>query len=147
MHFGLIGRIDLAQTIDFGLVLGPGWIGRIVAKRRVLDKLRDNVDSKSVDSSPQPEAQHVVHRRAHIRVSPVQVRLFGEKGVIVILARAFIPCPGAAAKIADPIVRRTAVRGRRPARYTSRASDRRATAGSRRTRDARSTYGWGQSRE
>jgi len=47
-----------------------------------------------------------MHCGTHVGISPIQIRLLGKIGVVVILAAACIPCPGTAAKVADPIVRR-----------------------------------------
>lgn len=49
------------------------------------------IDPKSVDSSPQPETQGLMHRGAHVWISPIQIRLLGKIGMVVILAGAFIP--------------------------------------------------------
>ena len=44
------------------------------------------------------------HRRCQISVAPVQIGLFLEIGVQVILSGAFIPFPGATAKNSQPVV-------------------------------------------
>jgi hypothetical protein len=42
----------------------------------------DNVDPKAVDAAPQPKAHHIVNRRAHLRVAPVQVRLLAQECMV-----------------------------------------------------------------
>jgi len=93
----------------------PGRIGRVVAKRRILDEMPHHVDPESVDPSLQPETQRLLHRGVHVRISPSQIRLLSKIGVVVVVAGGFIPCPGATAKVADPIIRGSAIWGRIPA--------------------------------
>src|SRR5271155_185546 len=114
MYFGLVARVGLEHMIDFWIMHCPGRIGRIVAKRRILDEMPHHIDPKSVDSAPQPETQGLMHRGAHVSISPIQIRLLRKIGVVVILACAFIPCPGATTKVADPIIRRTTALSRIP---------------------------------
>ena len=127
MHFGLIGGI-LRQDLFMGRAsLMIIRVGRVVPKLRVLDQMPDHIDAKTVDALAEPEPHHVVDRLAHLGVAPVQVRLLGEKGVIIILSGCLI--------IAARRCRRTPIAScsarRRPAldraRCTSRASDCRAT--------------------
>src|SRR6267378_2952151 len=88
------------------------WIGRIVAKLRILDQVPDHIDAEAVDTLAKPEAHHVVNRLAHSGVAPVQIGLLDQEGVIVVLPRARIVGPGAAAEFRHPVVRRTTVRSR-----------------------------------
>ena len=86
----------------------------------VLDQVPDHVDAKAVDALAQPEPHHVVDRRAHRRIAPVQIRLLREEGVIVVLSRRCILFPGAAAEFRQPVVRRPAVRPGSRQMYQSR---------------------------
>jgi len=60
-------------------------VRRIVAEFGILDQMPDDVDTKTIDALLQPEPHHVVDSVADIRIAPVQVRLLGEEGVVVIL--------------------------------------------------------------
>jgi hypothetical protein len=71
-----------------------------------------HVDAKAVHAAVEPEAHHVVHRRLHGRIAPVEVRLFFQKGVVVILAGSVVQLLSRAAEIADPVVGRAAIGGR-----------------------------------
>jgi len=92
----------------------PGRIGRVVANRPILDEMPHHVDPESVDPSPQPETQRLTHRRLHVRLSPIQIRLLGKIGVVSSIGRWPHPSPGAAAKVADPIIWGSAMWGRLP---------------------------------
>jgi hypothetical protein len=77
VRLGLIGAVNLHETMNAGFVRAVVRIRRIVAQRGILDQQPDDVDAKSVDTAVEPEAQDIVHRRAHGRVAPVEVRLLG----------------------------------------------------------------------
>src|ERR1700757_669153 len=72
------------------------------------------IDPKSVDSSPQPKAQRLMHRCAHLGVPPIEIGLLAQIGVVVVLAGRFIQCPGPAAEVAEPVIWRPAIRSRIP---------------------------------
>ena len=74
-------------------------IGRVVAKLRVLDQVPDHIDAEAVDTLAKPEAHDVMDGLAHFRIAPVQIRLLGEEGVIIILPRRGVIRPGAAAEV------------------------------------------------
>jgi hypothetical protein len=59
----------------------------------------DYVDPKAVDALSHPEAKHVAHCFHHFRISPVQIRLGFQKGVVIVLAGSRVEFPGAAAKL------------------------------------------------
>ena len=93
----------------------------IVAQRRVLADLVGDVDPEAVDATPQPEAQHFVHRLRDRRLVPVEVRLLRQERVEVPLPCALVARPGGAllAEGRDPVVRRAVPRSPhvpRPAR-------------------------------
>ena len=108
MDVRLIGRMPLQEAFDVGLVRSVARVRWIVAKLRILDQVPDHVDPETIHALVEPEAQNVLHRRAHILVAPVEVGLFGEKSVVIILAARLVPLPGAAAEIAHPVVGRAA---------------------------------------
>src|ERR687888_2604495 len=87
-------------------------VGWIVAEQIVFDQLPQRIDAEAVDAAIQPEAQHVEHGRLDPRMAPVEVGLLLEIGMVVVLAAAGIPFPGAAAKDADPVIRPPAIRRR-----------------------------------
>ena len=92
------------------MVVGPHR--RVVAQLRVLDDRVADVDAQAGDPPLEPEAQHLVERRADIVVPPVEVRLGRQELVEVVLARRLVQRPGGAAEVGDPVVRRAAVVGR-----------------------------------
>ena len=47
-----------------------------------------------------------------VRIAPVEVRLPGQEGLVIVLARHAVAGLGRAAETGDPIVRRSAIRGR-----------------------------------
>ncbi len=112
MNFRLVGRVlrqdRLMRRPPFAIIR----IGRIVAKRRILDQVPDHVDAKAVDALAEPEAHDVMDRLAHFRIAPVQIGLLGEEGVVIILPRRGVVFPGAAAEFRQPVVRWAAVRAR-----------------------------------
>src|SRR3546814_9586592 len=85
---------------------------RIIGK---IDRLHDvpkDIDPEPVNAAVEPERQHIEHRRLNFGISPVQIGLLFQEGVIIILAGGGIPFPCRAAKITDPVVRRAAARRR-----------------------------------
>src|SRR6476659_219786 len=85
-------------------------VRRIVAQRGILDQQPDDVDAETIDTAVEPEAQHVVHRRAHVGIAPVEIGLLGQKTVQVILAGARLTCPRRSTELRQPVVRRRTVR-------------------------------------
>src|SRR5215470_2257399 len=73
------------------------------------DQMVDGVDAKSIDAAVEPESHDGQHRLGDLRIAPVEVGLFLEKGMIVVLSCCFVPLPRAATELADPIVGRAAV--------------------------------------
>jgi hypothetical protein len=89
-------------------------VGRVVPQQRVLAEPVRGVDAEAVHPAVQPEPQHLVHRLAHGRVAPVEVRLLGRVRVQVVLAGGRVEGPrGADAREGgQPVGRRAAVRCR-----------------------------------
>jgi hypothetical protein len=87
-------------------------IGRVVAKQVVLDQDSAGIHAEAVDPTIEPEAHDLGDRHLHVAITPVEVRLLDEEGMVVILAARFAPFPRAPAKAAQPIVRRSASLGR-----------------------------------
>src|ERR1700761_2563197 len=83
-------------------------IGWIVAKLIVLDQVPDHVHPKAVDALAKPVTHHLVDGAPYAGIAPVQVRLLGQKGVIVVLPGHGIVLPGAAAEFREPVVWRPA---------------------------------------
>src|ERR1700731_2232488 len=69
----------------------------------------NGVDAEAVNTSCQPKAENVEHRCPHLRISPIQVRLLSEIGMIIVLAAGLVEGPSWSAEFADPIVGRSAV--------------------------------------
>src|SRR5512132_4261786 len=72
----------------------------------------NGVDAEAVDSALEPKAHYVVDRRAHFRIAPVQIWLCRQEGVVVVLAGCLVEFPGVTPEFGEPVVRRTAIRGR-----------------------------------
>src|SRR3546814_16177396 len=60
--------------------------GRVVAQQRVVHRMVDRVDAEAVHAAVQPEAYDVEHALLHLRMMQVQLRLFPQELVHVILA-------------------------------------------------------------
>ncbi len=67
------------------------------------------IHPESVYAFVQPKPHYSEHRLLHFRIAPVEVGLFDEKGVVVILLRSIVPLPGAPAEDAQPVIGRTAI--------------------------------------
>src|SRR5262245_8513711 len=142
MRLGLVGAVDLEETVNAGFGRPIIRIWRVVAQGGVLDQEPDDIDAKSIDAAVEPEAQHVVHRDC-ASSDPVAV------------ARSYAGSTGRFAPRAPRPVRRIATancwaairRSCRRARCTSRASDWRATRGFRETKDDVPRCDWERNRE
>lgn len=111
-YVGLVRAVERHQASIGWVTVAITGIDGIVAELRVLEQVPENVDAESVDAAAEPEAQHVVHRSANVRVTPVEVRLPREKRVAIVLAGRRIELPGAARGKALPVVGWSAVRAR-----------------------------------
>ena len=110
MHLRLVGRILHHDLFVRRSALAKMRIRRVIAEFGVLDQMPDDVNAKPVDAPAQPKSHHIIDRLAHLRVTPVQVRLLGEERVIIILTRCGLVLPSAAAKFRQPVVGQPAVR-------------------------------------
>jgi len=71
----LIPRV-LRQLTAIRQLAGPILgVHRVVAPLRVLEEQRRRIEPEAVDAAIEPELQRVEHRRPHLRLAPVQVRL------------------------------------------------------------------------
>ena len=87
----------------------PTWV---IRQRWALADEVDHVGSKPVDPTVQPELQCLVHRVANRSMVPVEVRLFRQEQMQVVLAGLVIERPRRhVAKCRAPVVRRPAARG------------------------------------
>src|SRR3546814_8046082 len=86
--------------------------GRVVAQQRVAHRMVDRVDAEAVHAAVQPEAYDVEHALLHLRMMQVQLRLFPQELVHVILAAPRVPGPGRAAENRLPVVGRLPELGR-----------------------------------
>ena len=110
MHLGqIIGlqRIDffIAVSVDQRLAVGSENIV-LVRVARILEERSDRIEPKACNAMLDPEALHVVHRLAHRRVVPVQVRLLNVEAMVVVLAGLRVPLPRGVAEDGEPVVRR-----------------------------------------
>ena len=110
VHAGLINRSDL-QPAPFGLhPRPPSWIDGVVPILRILVKVMDGIHPKPIDTSVEPESQHVAHGLLDVRIAPIEVGLLLQVRVIIVLSGSFIESPGRTAKLALPVVRWRPVR-------------------------------------
>ncbi len=80
----------------------------VVTQGGVLVEEVHQVETEPVDAALQPEASDTEHLAPHRRVAPVEVRLEGEEGVIVVLPGALVVLPGASFYDRSPVVGRLA---------------------------------------
>src|SRR6266536_419160 len=112
VYFRPIGRVKRHQAMVLRVARAEVRIGRIVAKLLILDQVPDDVDAEPIDPASKPETHHLIDGRPDGRVTPVEIRLSGEKGMIEILSASAIIFPRATAEYRQPIVGRSTVRGR-----------------------------------
>src|SRR4029453_18882670 len=79
-------------------------VRRIIAPLIIFDELAQRIYSEAVNATVEPEAQHVKHGGLHPRMAPVEIGLFLEISMKVVLLGCPIPFPGAAAKHTDPVI-------------------------------------------
>src|SRR4051812_35760075 len=82
----------------------------VIAQQRIFNQDGAGIHAETIHSTLHPEAQHLRHGHAHLRISPIQVRLLREEGVVIVLARPMVPLPSAAAETTEPVVRRASIR-------------------------------------
>ena len=132
LAFEHVGLADQHRRVGEAIGVGPQLLESDVHARPVVeharrdaDQLRrrvhvqlladgvHDVDPEPVDAPVAPEAQHVGHRRSDLGVVPVQVGLFGQEQVQVVLTGVRIegPCR-VVAEGREPVGRRTASGGR-----------------------------------
>src|SRR5439155_19772426 len=70
------------------------------------------IHPKAVDAALQPEAQNVQHLFDDFGIAPVEVGLFAQEGMVVVLLRMRVVFPSASTKARQPVVRRLAARAR-----------------------------------
>src|ERR1700735_621129 len=84
-------------------------IGRIVAKLCILDQVPDHVDAETINPFPKPKAHHIVDGLTHGGIAPIQVRLLGQEGVVVVLPGRGVVLPGTSSEFRKPVVGWTAI--------------------------------------
>ena len=90
----------------------PGGVGRIVTPPIVLDETPQHIHAKSIHAPPEPESQYIVHGGAHLAVTPVEVRLLLQEGMVIILPGALVEFPRTATEVAQPVVGLATIRCR-----------------------------------
>ena len=58
----------------------------------------EDIHPKTVDAALQPEAQNVEHRLDDFGIAPVEVGLFAQEGMVVVLLRMRVVFPSTSAK-------------------------------------------------
>ena len=82
---------------------------RVVTKLAVLDERVGYIDAKAVDASLKPELKSLLEFCSQSGVAPVEVGLFGQEQMAVVLAACFVQRPSWASEVCDPVVGRPAV--------------------------------------
>ena len=79
-----------------------------VGESRVFGDEVDDVHAVAAGAAVEPEVHHVVHGRSHLRILPIEVRLFGGEEREKILVGGGVVGPGAVGVAEDhgPVVRR-----------------------------------------
>ena len=67
---------------------------RVRPSGRILDDLVHDVDANAGDPSVEPKPQDVFEGVSDLAVQPVEVRLFGQEQVVVVLIRRLVVRPG-----------------------------------------------------
>src|SRR2546429_4849622 len=70
------------------------------------------IHPKAVNAALQPEAQNVQHFLGDFGIAPVEVGLFAQEGMVVVLPRMRVVFPSASTKARQPVIRRPAARAR-----------------------------------
>src|SRR5437667_2261233 len=70
------------------------------------------IHPKAVDAALQPEAKNVQHFLDDFGITPVEVGLFAQEGMVVILLRMRVVFPSASTKARQPVVQRPAASAR-----------------------------------
>ena len=101
-----VGHEGLARRPVLRVPVG----GRVVGHPLVEEEAGHRVQPEAVDAAVQPEAHHVPQLRLHRLAAQVQRRLMMREVVQVVLPTDVVPRPGRRAELAEPVVRRRAVR-------------------------------------
>src|SRR5439155_21879312 len=70
------------------------------------------IHPKAVDAALQPEVQNVQHLFDDFGIAPVEIGLFAQEGMVVVLLRMRVVFPSASTKAQQPVVRRPAAGAR-----------------------------------
>src|SRR5262249_36497226 len=98
VHLRPIGRVQGNQAMVRQVGRAETRIRRIVAKPSVLCQMPDDDDAKAVDASLNPETLWLVGGGSYGGIARVEIRLGGEKGMIVILSGCAVIFPSTAAE-------------------------------------------------
>jgi hypothetical protein len=90
VNLGLIGGLNTKEAPRRRHSFAPLCICRIVPKLLVFEQVVNGIDAKTIHAACQPEPQNIEHRGTHGGISPVQVGLLVEIGMIVVLAGPWI---------------------------------------------------------
>ena len=73
-------------------------IAGVVTELIVFNEVPDGIHAKSIGAASEPKTHDVMHGIANGRIAPVQVRLCGEKRMVIILIGVCIEFPRASPK-------------------------------------------------
>jgi len=109
---GEIGRVERRQSVKGT----PSWpatlIQRIIAELAVFHQVPQSIYAEAIHASIEPETQDCSHRLPHLGMTPVQVGLLREVGMVVVLSSLLIKGPCWPPKNAEPVVGKPTIRGR-----------------------------------
>ena len=86
--------MELQQAVHFTHSRPIGRVGRIVREVCRLQHVPQHVDAEAIDATVEPKPHHIVHRRLHGWMTPVEVGLLLQEGVVKILSGDLVPFPG-----------------------------------------------------
>ena len=109
VHLGPVGVVHAALPEHLRLEVVVLGRRRVVPELGVLDDDVGDVNAEPRHTPVGPEAEDVVERAAHLLVPPIEVWLFLQMVVEVVLARRLVQSPARSPEAADPVVRQLAV--------------------------------------
>src|SRR5262249_45074140 len=112
LDLGTVSRVQREIAVDRVVTRLPCGIEWVVTEELVLDQQPQDIDAETIDAPLEPEAQDGMHCLADVGVAPVEIRLRAQERMEIVLTGVGIELPAAAAEMAQPVVRRTAVGGR-----------------------------------
>ena len=111
MHLRLVDRVPPVEALRRAGTR-RACADALVTELTVLEEAVRDVDAEPIDAAVEPEAEDADEIALHLRVVPVEIRLFRREEMQVVLAARLVQRPSRAAEGGLPIVRRAAVASR-----------------------------------